>query len=100
MRTVIFNTSCVFLYSVVCRQLGFGDAIRIYTSRHRNSEIFWLDEVHCTSRDRYLSECSFSRWGDVDCPSFEDANVVCNRTSVLPKSFNYNAFSTKITTTK
>ena len=66
---------------MVCHQLGFGDAIRAYTNGYfgggSSSMPIWLDEVSCTSTDRYLSECNHNGWGDEDCTHSEDAGVAC-----------------------
>ncbi|XP_065913209.1 scavenger receptor cysteine-rich domain-containing group B protein-like isoform X2 [Dysidea avara] len=70
--------------NVVCQQLGFGDAVRVYTSSHfgsgSSSMPIWLDDVQCTTRDRYLSECGHNGWGNNNCNHFEDAGVACTGT--------------------
>ena len=73
---------------VVCHQLGFGDALRVYThgsSRFATSIPIWLDDVHCTSEDNYLSECVHNGWGEENCGHFLDAGVVCTGLGVLLK---------------
>ena len=37
----------------------------------------WLDEVRCTTDNRYLSECNHNGYGDHDCSHSEDAGVAC-----------------------
>ncbi|XP_065913726.1 neurotrypsin-like isoform X2 [Dysidea avara] len=64
--------------NVVCYQLGFGSALRAYTYGGSSSIPIWLDEVQCTTRDRYLSECHHNGWGNENCGHSEDAGVVCN----------------------
>ena len=74
-------------HSVVCGQLGLGIAIRAYSNDYFGSGNLsmpiWLDEVNCTTGDRYLSECSHIGWGQHDCSHSEDAGVVCNLTGLL-----------------
>ena len=75
------------LYSVVCHQLGFGDAVRAYTIGHlRNrstSMPIWLNKVRCTASNHYLSECYHNGWGSHDCSHSQDVGVTCNSTSML-----------------
>jgi len=75
----------------VCHQLGFGDAVRAYTSSYfgsgNSSMPIWLDNVHCTTGDCYLSECSHNGWGDEDCKHSEDAGVACTDTGLLCETF-------------
>jgi len=66
--------------SVVCYQLGFGNAIGAYThGNDRGSSLMpiWLDDVQCTIGDRYLSECSHNGWRNTRCSHAEDAGVNC-----------------------
>jgi len=69
------------IHSVVCRQLGFGDAITAYTDGYfgvgSSSMPIWLDDVRCTINDRYLSQCSHRGWGTHNCFHSEDAGVAC-----------------------
>jgi len=75
------------LFSVVCHQLGFGDAVRAYSSNYFEGGgslwPIWLDNVQCTSEDCSLSECSHSGWGNGDCSHSEDAGVACTGTGLL-----------------
>ena len=70
------------IHSVVCSQLGFGDAIRAYTNAYfgmgNSSMPIWLDGVQCGSTNRYLSECTHNGWGVHDCVHSEDAGVACS----------------------
>jgi len=75
------------VHSVVCHQLGFGDAVRAYRHGYVSGSLsipIWLDEVGCTTRDRYLSDCYHYGWGFHDCSHSEDAGVVCAGASLLP----------------
>ena len=77
----------IYLISVVCRQLGFDDAIRAYSGGFFggvNASIpIWLDEVQCSSADHYLSECRHNGWGNNDCTHSENAGVACTGSSKL-----------------
>ena len=79
--------TCFCLVSVVCRQLGYGDAIRAYTGGFfggvDTSIPIWLDEVQCSAADHYLSECRHNGWGNNDCRHSEDAGVGCTGSSNL-----------------
>ena len=78
---LVFGFLICPLLSVVCNQLGFGDAVRVYSNgyygRGGPSMPIWLDEVQCTTGERYLSECSHNGWGNNSCTHSEDAGVVC-----------------------
>ena len=66
--------------NVVCRQLGFRDAIRVHTSAYfgAGSGSIWLDEVACTGSESRISDCSHDGWGVEDCiDEFEAAGVEC-----------------------
>ena len=81
----IFDVALSLVHSVVCHQLGLGDAVRVYSSGYFGSEDsskpIWLDDVRCTTRDHYLTECSHNGWGNSSCSHYEDAGVVCNEPS-------------------
>ena len=66
---------------VVCNQLGFfGDAYAVSAFQFGagdSSMSIWLDNVHCTGTETYLSECPHNGWGVHNCGHFEDAGVVC-----------------------
>jgi len=79
-----FHIVLFLVYSVVCRQLGFGVAIGDYPSYFANASTpIWLNEVHCTTGDRYLSECSNNGWGNDNCEGTKYAGVICNGTGTV-----------------
>ena len=66
--------------TVVCRMLGFPAALEAPTkarygrgSTHR----IWLDEVHCTGKEKSLLDCRHSGWDVHNCNHHDDAGVVC-----------------------
>ncbi|CAB4000670.1 deleted in malignant brain tumors 1 -like, partial [Paramuricea clavata] len=68
---------------VVCRQLGFQDALAAYQG-HDNvldgSGRIWLDDVQCGGHESALFSCRHSRWGNHNCRHSEDAGVRCGNT--------------------
>jgi len=65
------------LFSIVCFQLGFGIALRTYIHGGNTSLPIWLDNVHCTDEDRYLSQCSHNGWGNTNCRHSQDVGISC-----------------------
>ena len=67
--------------NVVCREIGcpYGaiEAPRAATFGEGTGTI-WLDNVHCTGNELYLSNCVHNGWGINNCAHFEDASVRCN----------------------
>ncbi|EDO32523.1 predicted protein, partial [Nematostella vectensis] len=68
--------------SVVCRELGFGKALR--ATKHaefgKGSEgMIWADNVDCYGYESSLSQCRNHGWGVNNCDlgHGEDAGVVC-----------------------
>ncbi|XP_078060508.1 scavenger receptor cysteine-rich domain-containing protein DMBT1-like [Mustelus asterias] len=65
---------------VVCRQLGCGPAFLAPGGSffsHGNGNI-WLDEVTCTGRESFLSDCPSVAPSQPDCNHKEDASVICS----------------------
>ena len=65
---------------VVCRQLGFGRAIKAFkwaAFGPGNGKI-WMDDVTCTGNERSLTVCSHRGWGIENCDHSEDAGVLCS----------------------
>ncbi|CAH3170581.1 unnamed protein product [Porites evermanni] len=65
---------------VICRQLGYRDAIsspgsaRFGAGRGK----IWLDNVNCQGDEASIVYCGHSGWGNNDCGHYEDASVVCH----------------------
>lgn len=71
--------------NVVCRQLGFVRAARIWYRAHfgQGSGPIWLDQVACSRDDRSILECDHNGWGIHDCRHAEDASVRCVRPTIV-----------------
>ena len=67
---------------VVCRQLGFPDAVSAHHGAHfgRGSGKIWLDNVGCSGSESSIENCSHNGWGVGDCNHKEDASVTCSTT--------------------
>ncbi|NXG63228.1 DMBT1 protein, partial [Hemiprocne comata] len=65
--------------TVVCRQLGCGEAISAYGAAHfgQGSGPIWLDNVQCGGTEAALTQCPARPWGVNNCDHTEDASVVC-----------------------
>lgn len=66
--------------TVVCRQLGCGEAIAspAGASFGRGPDPIWLDRVACIGGENALVECRARPWGINGCSHEEDAGVVCS----------------------
>lgn len=65
---------------VVCRQLGYTDAIRVWNEAYfgQGSGNIWMDDVDCMGRENSLWSCTFGGWNIHNCAHSEDAGVVCD----------------------
>ncbi|XP_074615759.1 scavenger receptor cysteine-rich type 1 protein M160-like isoform X2 [Acropora palmata] len=79
--------------SVVCKELGFGDAKEAtQTSKFGQGKgIIWLDNVNCKGFESSLTHCLHAGWGEGNCDPghHEDAGVVCDNTTVKDLSNNF-----------
>lgn len=66
--------------TVVCRQLGCGEAIAspAGASFGRGPDPIWLDRVACIGGENALVDCRARPWGINGCSHEEDAGVVCS----------------------
>ena len=67
--------------NVVCKQLGYRGAERVFYTAHfgRGTGPIWLDSVQCDETKSTLSQCEHGGWGVHDCAHAEDAGVCCER---------------------
>ena len=65
---------------VVCRQLGYGQAISARSDAFygQGSGRIWLDDVSCFGTESAIRHCLHNGWGDEDCSHYEDAGVECS----------------------
>ena len=65
---------------VVCRQLGYGEAVSssCCASYGEGSGPIWMDNVQCVGTEARLDQCVFSGWGVAPSDGHaEDAGVAC-----------------------
>ena len=65
--------------NVVCRQLGFQQALQAYggaTHGQGNGPI-WMDDVACSGSESHIYDCRHRGWGKHDCTHSRDASVQC-----------------------
>ena len=65
---------------VVCRQLGFGQAIAARSRAYygQGSGRTWLDNLNCIGTELTIGSCTHRGWGIEDCSHSEDAGVRCS----------------------
>ena len=65
--------------SVVCRELGYGRAVKASVSATfgRGNGTIWMGDVRCTGNERSLTECHHNGWGKQNCEHSEDVGVIC-----------------------
>ena len=65
---------------LVCRQLGFADAVSAPGSAHFGSGRgqIWLDNVRCSGSESSIADCTHNGWGVGSCNHDKDASVICS----------------------
>ena len=65
---------------VVCRQLGWGPAVRApcCAAFGQGSGPIWMDDVRCNGAESVLTDCAFKRGVAGEDSHAEDAGVVCS----------------------
>nr|XP_060636605.1 deleted in malignant brain tumors 1 protein-like [Anolis sagrei ordinatus] len=65
---------------VVCRELDCGSATKATGGSRfgQGSDIIWLDQVNCTGKEAFLSECQKKPWGQHSCSHRGEASVECS----------------------
>ncbi|GAB1603362.1 scavenger receptor cysteine-rich type 1 protein M130-like, partial [Argonauta hians] len=68
---------------VVCRMLGYNDAIYHGKAKYGpGTGPIWIDNLKCSGNENYITDCQFNDWGNTDCNHDEDAGVMCRNISV------------------
>ena len=79
--------------NVVCRQLGFTHAFKMYLGSHfgQVNGRFSFDMVKCVGNESSLGQCM--RWNLANCKPTEVAGVTCVRPLINPPTYvNGNSF--------
>ena len=65
---------------VVCKELGYPEAVRYYRSSYfgQGSGPIWLDDLACMGTETSLHYCSHNGVGNHDCVHHKDVGVVCS----------------------
>ena len=75
---------------VVCRQLGYQNAVRaIKRYVHSGSGQIWLDDVRCRGTERSIFDCTHRGWGIHNCGHSEDAGVECLKPGKDHQKFSF-----------
>uniref|UniRef100_A0A8C8GAV6 Lysyl oxidase homolog n=1 Tax=Oncorhynchus tshawytscha TaxID=74940 RepID=A0A8C8GAV6_ONCTS len=79
--TVCDDDFSIHAANILCRELGFVEAVSWSpSSKYGKGEgRIWLDNVHCSGRERTLAQCKSNGFGVSDCKHSEDVGVVCNQ---------------------
>ncbi|XP_028407289.1 deleted in malignant brain tumors 1 protein-like [Dendronephthya gigantea] len=84
---------------VVCRQLGYQDAVR---SLQRNEVLsgsgqIWLSGVSCAGSEQNITNCSHGGWGNHRCSHQKDVGVECTKTDFtgIPVTVRLQGLSSK-----
>ncbi|XP_028407294.1 deleted in malignant brain tumors 1 protein-like [Dendronephthya gigantea] len=69
---------------VLCRQLGYLDAVRTLRADEvaSGSGQIWLNFVDCTGEEQNITSCSHSPWGEHYCPHYYGVGVECSTTDI------------------
>lgn len=65
--------------NVVCRQLGFQQALQAYSgaTHSQGTGPIWIDDLACSGSESHIYDCSHRGWGNNDCIHSQDASVQC-----------------------
>ena len=69
---------------VVCRQLGYADAIAANgdSTYGSGSGPIHMDNVQCGGAEKNIGDCKFDGWGVHNCLTGETAGVVCGMENI------------------
>ena len=65
---------------VVCRELGFPGAVKVFYAATfgEGDGPIWMDRTQCTGNESSLTECRHRRSGQGNCGHNKDAGVMCS----------------------
>ncbi|CAL8079244.1 unnamed protein product [Calicophoron daubneyi] len=84
---------------VVCRQLGMGHALEAHRRNRYGSTMssdYLMDEVHCTGKEKKLTDCRFPGWGVHDCKRNEQVGVKCSYEPPVSERSKWNPLKLKL----
>lgn len=101
LRSIVRNCYKI-VFSIACRQLGFQGGRTSYNFNYTSDGAdapIGLDRVQCTESDRYISDCSQSRYYENNCYHDLDVFLKCfNGENRLTVGFSINSLLiTKLT---
>lgn len=75
--------------SVVCSEMGCGDAVQVLNGAHfgRGSGKIWMNDVDCSGSECTLKNCTSSV---SDCDHDKDVGVICSSEDIIYIIFNIN----------
>ena len=82
--------------NVVCRQLGYGNAIEVDGSAYYGEGAYnrniWLDDVDCDGDEDTIAQCRHNTygWGAHDCSHSEDVGVLCGGLGMFTYDLYHN----------
>ena len=80
---------------MVCREIGCPNGATAALDEATfgpGTGSIWLDNIHCTGNELYLSECVHDGWAAHDCDHSEDAAVQCNKTGTHYIPYHIRSF--------
>lgn len=85
---------------VVCRQLGYPDAVRALLTRQvpQGSGRIWLSGVTCNGNEQNITSCSHFGWGVVFCDYSSDVGIECSETGKATEKIYSYTFGTILMT--
>ncbi|MEE6515312.1 hypothetical protein FKM82_023963, partial [Ascaphus truei] len=88
--TVCDDDFSIHAAHVVCKELGYQEAVSwAPSSKYGKGEgPIWMDNVHCTGRERSIAACTSNGWGVTDCKHSEDVGVQCSDKRIPGFKFN------------